>query len=274
MKIPNLNPLRMLFSIWQHRYLIGQLVRRDVILKYRGSYLGIGWSFLYPLLLLATFTVVFGGVFDGRWARGQNDGMKSLDLALFMYCALVVFNPFSEVATATPRLMLANQNLVKRIIFPTEILPLVTLLSASVHGLTHVFILALISMLAGHAHVTVVVAPIVLLPVWLFTLGVAWLFSVLGVYVRDLAHGMPVIMQLCMFLLPVFYPLTAAPSFLRTLHAFNPIAMAMEDMRRTVIMGLWPDWGAWFLMSVVGLFFAAAGYATFMRCKEEFADVL
>lgn len=273
MTISTFNPIHILIDLWRHRYLIGQLVRRDVLLKYKGSYLGVGWSFLYPLLLLSAFTLVFGGVFGGRWG-GASGGMKGLELALFMYCALVVFTPFSEVITTTPRLLLANQNFVKKIIFPTEILPLVTLLSASVHGAAHLLILLLAALLAGHVHASLLFAPIALLPVWLFTLGLAWFLTAAGAYVRDLAHGMPVLAQLLMFMLPVFYPLSAAPGFLRTLHAFNPLALAMEDMRRTVLMGLAPNWSGWLAMLVTSLAFATLGYAFFTRCREEFADVL
>lgn len=273
MTTSTLNPLNIAPMLWRHRYLIGQLVRRDVLLKYRGSYLGIGWSFLYPLLLLVTFTLVFGGVFGGRWGSA-GEGMRGLELALFIYCGLAVFIPFSEVISTAPRLLLSNQNFVKKIIFPTEILPLVSLLSATIHGTAHLLLLLLAALLAGHAHASMLLAPIALLPVWLFTLGLAWLITAAGVYVRDLAHGMPVLVQLLMFLSPVFYPLSAAPGFLRTLHSFNPLALAMEDMRRTVLMGQPPDWGNWLAMLATGFIFAALGHAFFVRCREEFADVL
>lgn len=270
---PALNPLQTFRSITRHHYLIGQLVRRDVLLKYRGSMLGIGWSFLYPLLLLSAFTLVFGGVFGGRWGGGIGD-MKGLELALFIYCGLVVFTPFSEVATTAPRLLLGNQNFIRKIIFPSEILPLVSLLSASIHGAAHLLLLLLAALMTGHAHGSLLLAPAALLPAWLFTLGLAWFFAAAGAYVRDLTHGMPILVQLLMFLSPVFYPLAAAPELLRTLHGLNPLALAMEDLRRTVIMGLPPDWHAWLLMFCVGLVCSMVGYAFFMRCREEFADVL
>lgn len=273
MSTMTLNPLHIFADIHHNRYLLGQLVRRDVLLKYKGAYLGIGWSFLYPLLLLVAFTLVFGGVFGGRWSN-SGEGMHGFELALFIYCGLTVFSPFSEVISVAPRLLLANQNFIKKIIFPTEILPLVTLLSASVRGIAHLLLLLLAALITGHVHASMLLTPIALLPVWLFTLGLSWFITAAGAYVRDLAHGMPVLVQLLMFLSPVFYPLAAAPGFLRTLHTINPLALAMEDMRRTVIMGLPPDWGNWMVMLATCLVFAALGYAFFMRCREEFADVL
>lgn len=268
-----LNPAAIFANLAQHRYLIVQLVRRDVLLKYRGSILGIGWSFLYPLLLLFAFTLVFGGVFGGRWGTGSN-GMKGLELALFIYCGLAIFTPFSEVLSVAPRLLLANQNFVKKIIFPTEILPLVSLLSASVHGSAHLAILTIAALLTGHAHPSLLFIPLALLPIWLFTLGLAWFITAAGAYVRDLAHGMPVLVQLLMFLSPVFYPISAAPGFLRNIHAFNPLAQAIEDLRRVTLIGMPPEWGRWFLMFTVSISFAMLGYAFYIHCREEFADVL
>lgn len=267
------NPLHIVADVCRHRYLITQLTRRDVLLQYRGSYLGIGWSFLYPLLLLSAFTIVFSGVFGGRWAE-HGGSTKGIELALFIYCALVVFSPFSEVLTNTPRLLLVNQNFVKKIIFPTQILPLISLLSASVRGVAHLLLLLLATIISGHVHFSAILLPIVLMPVWLFTLGLAWIVTAVGAYVRDLAHGMPILMQMLMFLLPVFYPIKAAPRILRDLNAINPLALAIEDVRRTVLTGQLPNWGTWWAMLVGALIFAYLGYVFFMSCREEFVDVL
>jgi lipopolysaccharide transport system permease protein len=181
---------------------------------------------------------------------------------------------FSEVITSAPRLLLANQNFIKKIIFPTEILPLVSLLSASVHGMANLILLVLAAFISGHTHTTAFLVPLALLPVWLFTLGLAWFTTAAGAYVRDLAHGMPVLMQMLMFMLPVFYPLNATPALLRTLNALNPLALAMEDIRRTIISGQLPNWTSWLVMLIIGLFFLVLGYGFFRYCKEEFADVI
>ena len=260
-------------SLVANRYLIYQLVRREVVLKYRGSVLGLGWSFLYPLLLLAAFTLVFGGVFGGRWGDG-NQGKSVIEMALFIYCGLTVFTPFAEVITNAPRLLLSNQNFVKKIIFPTEILPVVSLLAASIHALAHLALLALGAVLTGQVHPGGLLLPVILLPVWLFTLGLAWVITAAGAYLRDLAHGIPVLTQLLMFVLPVFYPGNAAPDLLKTLNAYNPLALAMEDMRRILLAGLLPEWNAWFTTFAIGVACTVTGYAFFMRCREEFADVL
>lgn len=262
-----------LSSLVAHRFLIYQLVRREVVLKYRGSVLGLGWSFLYPLLLLGAFTLVFGGVFGGRWGAGIQ-GRGAIEMALFIYCGLAVFTPFAEVVTNASRLLLANQNFVKKIIFPTEILPVVSLLAASIHGVAHLMLLLLGAILAGQVHAGAVLLPVVLLPVWLFTLGLAWLITAAGAYLRDLAHGIPVLTQLLMFVLPVFYPGEAAPGPLKALNACNPLALAMEDLRRILLAGQPPDWTSWVAALAGAAACAGVGYAFFMRCREEFADVL
>jgi lipopolysaccharide transport system permease protein len=267
-----LNPIKITRAILQHRYLIAQLVRRDLILKYRGSVLGIGWSFLYPLLLLFTFSLVFGGVFGGKWAN--KSALHGLDLTLFIYCGIIIFTPFSEVITTAPRLLLANQNFVKKIIFPTEILPLVTLLSACAHSMVHIAIVILAGLLTGHAHPSLFLVPLVVIPFWLFTLGIAWFVTAAGAYIRDLTHVMPVLLQLLMFLSPVFYPISASPGILQTIHQFNPLALSMDLLRQVIIEGAFFDVGVWTLMTLSCVAIAIFGYAFYNSCREEFADVL
>lgn len=259
-----------LSGLLSHRYLIGQLVRREVLLKYRGSILGIGWSFLYPLLLLAAFTLVFGGVLGTKWGTLGS----GIELALFIYCGLLVFTPFAEVASTTPRLLQNYQAYVKKIVFPTEVLPLVSVLAATMHGLANLLVLILAAALFGYSPPMLLLTPLILLPAWLFTLGTAWFLAAAGAYVRDLIHVMPVFVQLLMFLSPVFYPLEAAPAWLQQIHLANPLAAAMEDTRRVVLHGLQPQWGTWLVMLLIGSLAAILGHAFFVRGKEEFADVI
>jgi lipopolysaccharide transport system permease protein len=267
------HPLNPLPSLIAHRYLLGQLIRREVLARYRGSALGIGWSFLHPLLLLFAFTLVFGGVFGGRWG-GNPEGQTGFAMALFIYCGLAVFVPFAEVIGNAPRVLVANQHFVRKLVFPLETLPLAALAAATIHGIAHVLLLVVASMLAGHVHATALLVPVLLLPAWLLTLGLAWAFAAAGAYVRDIGHGMPVFTQLLMFGLPVFYPVSAAPDPLRAINLFNPVAVAMEDLRNALVAGSPPDWERWFLMLGLGAMCALLGHAFFIRCREEFADVL
>lgn len=268
-----MSPLNPLPSLIAHRYLLGQLIRREVLARYRGSALGIGWSFLHPLLLLFAFTLVFGGVFGGRWGA-EDAGKTGFEMALFIYCGLAVFVPFSEVIGSAPKVLVANQHFVRKVVFPLETLPLASLAAASIHGAAHVLLLALAVMLAGHIHATALLAPLILLPAWLLTLGLAWGLAAAGAYVRDIGHGMPVLTQLLMFALPVFYPSSVAPGPLRAINEINPVALAIEDLRRSLIAGAAPDWDRWLAMLAIGAGSAVLGHALFAHCREEFADVL
>ena len=263
--------MEILHKFKQTQYLLSQLVRRDILLKYRGSILGIAWSFLYPIILLTAFTFVFGTVLNTKW----NLKGSGIDLALFIYCGLIVFTPFAEVVSVTPRLIQSYQAYVKKIVFPTEILPLVTVFSATIHGLVNLIVLVSVATLAGYHNISkILFLPIFLLPAWMFVLGIAWFFTAIGVYVRDLIHVIPVFTQLVLFLSPVFYPIDAAPPVLRQICRFNPLAMAMENTRHAVLEGAAPDFGHWMIMFSACFFIAVTGYIFFRHCKEEFADAL
>lgn len=265
------NPSQIVSSLIKHSYLIGQLTKRDVLLKYRGSYMGIGWSFLYPLLLLLIFTFVFGKILGAKWSQPSN---HSAPFALIMYCGLIVFNIFAEVASSAPRLIHGYQSYVKKIIFPVEILPVVLVLTACTHAAVNLFILLLASALFGEVHITILLTPIVLLPMVLFAFGVAWFLAAAGVFVRDLVHVMPVFVQIVMFLSPVFYAVHYVPEYLQWFYRVNPLGAVIEDMRRVVLWGQTPKWESWGLTMLVSLVIAVLGYAFFQNGKEEFADVL
>jgi lipopolysaccharide transport system permease protein len=255
----------------QRAYLLGQLIRRDVLLKYRGSYLGLSWSFFHPLLLLAAFTIVFSHILGSRWTA---PGQPGIPQALLIYCGLVVFSPYSEVLATASRLLLSYQNYVKKIVFPTEILPLALVGTATLHAGANLLVLTAVAALAVGPHWTMLLAPVVLLPAWLFLLGVAWMLAALGAFVRDLVHVMPVFAQMLMFLSPIFYPAQLVPKPLASFYALNPLAQPIEDLRRVLLMGTEPHWAQWVVMLLIGGTVAILGYFFFTRSKEEFADVL
>lgn len=262
-------PSASFLALFAHRYLIGQLVRRDVLLKYRGSYLGIGWSFLYPLLLLAVFSLVFGRFMGSNWPR-----YGEAPQALVIYCGLVVFTPFAEILGSAPRLLLGYQNYVKKIIFPTEILPVMQVFSASLHALVNAAILLTATLLTCGFKPTQLLLPLMLLPPLLFALGIAWFLAAAGVFVRDLVHVMPVFSQMLMFLSPVVYPAELVPHQFRWIVLVNPLAPMIENVRAALLPGPGPDWLAWSASLAVGIAAAFLGLSFFLKGKEEFADVL
>jgi lipopolysaccharide transport system permease protein len=265
-------PIEMITVLWRHHALIIASVKREVLGRYRGSILGLFWSFFNPLFMLAVYTFVFSEIFKARWS--QNSDSKT-EFALVLFAGLVVFTLFAECINRAPSLILGNPNYVKKVVFPLEILPIVTLLSA----LFHSFISLVVWLLAyviffGLPHLTVLYLPIVILPFLLFILGLCWALSSLGVYLRDVSQFISVITTILMFLSPIFYPATALPEDYRHLLYLNPLTPVVEQTRDVLFWGKNPD----FMMLVVywaaSAFIAWLGFAWFQKTRKGFADVL
>lgn len=269
--MPALNPPHIFSDLWQHRHLLGMLVRRDVLLKYRGSMLGIGWSFLHPLLLLLIFSLVTSSVLGGRWP-GAVQGGHAIPLAI--YCGLVIFTPFSEILSGAPRLLQSYASYVKKIVFPTHVLPLMMVLSATLHATINLLLLLIALALFSQWHATLLLLPLVLLPAFLLACGIAWMLAAAGVFVRDLAQVMPVFTQVLLFLSPVFYPAEVIPPRWQWLYQLNPLTATIENLRRVALHGHLPDWKIWTVTLIVGLSTVLLGYVLFRHGQEEFADVL
>lgn len=259
--------------IWKNRELIYQLTKREVAGRYKGSYLGVLWSFLTPILMLLVYTYVFGVVFKARWDNVQTDSQAQF--ALILFCGLIAFNIFSEVVSKAPNLILSNVNYVKKVVFPLEVLPLMLLGSSLTQGAINLFILLLAQILiVGSIHLTIVLIPVVLLPVALLALGLGWLLSSLGVFLRDMGHIIGLILTVLMFLSPIFYPVSAIPNDMRYIYQINPITAVVENMRLVVIWGQSPDWGTWLTGLLIGVVFFILGYLWFVKSKKAFADII
>ncbi len=266
------SPVEMVASFWRNRSLILTLVKRDVIGRYRGSMLGIFWSFFNPLFMLAVYTFVFSVVFKARWGGGNN---SKTEFALVLFAGLIVFNLFAECANRAPGVILANVNYVKKVIFPLEILPWVSLGSALFHAVISLGVwIAAYILLFGVPHVTMLLLPCVFLPLIFFIMGVSWALASLGVYLRDVSQFVTILTTVLMFLSPIFYPVTALPESYRSLLLLNPLMPAIEQTRDVLYWGRVPAVymaGAYF---IVTFFIAWAGFAWFQKTRKGFADVL
>jgi lipopolysaccharide transport system permease protein len=264
-----LNPFRVLSGLWPHRYLLGQLVKRDVQLRYRGV-LGVLWIFLSPLLLLAIFAFIFGEIFQARWPQ-QKDG--TLPFWLLLYSGLITFNLFAETLSRAPTSVRGSPSFVKKIIFPLQILPVVPLGAALVHGAFNLLVLLIALAWTGGLHGQILLFPVLLLPVLLLALGLSWFVAAWGVFIKDVTQVVPMFVQMLLFLSPVFYPVSAVPQVLQPIYRFNPLGVVI-DSSRAAVSGQPIDWAAWGL--ALGFCTAALilGYAFFQHSREEFADVL
>jgi len=267
-----LSPLAPLRLALGQRALLVQLVRRDILGRYRGSLLGLAWSFVTPLAMLAIYTFVFGTVFKARWNPEAPEGPLAFALALF--AGLIVFNLFAEVASRAPGLITANPNYVKKTVFPLALLPISAVAAALFHaGMSLAILLATLALL-GQLNEWALTLPLLWLPFLAFVLGLAWWLASLGVFVRDLNQVMGMTVTALLFLSPVFYPASALPEALRPWIFLNPLAFPIEATRQVLVQGQPPDWTALGGYALAALLFAWSGWAWFARTRKGFADVL
>ena len=267
-----LDPIALARNLWAQRELIFQLTKRDILGRYRGSYLGLAWSFLTPLLMLTIFTLVFGIIFQARWGL-ENE--SRFHFALVLFCGLIVFNVFSECVTRAPGLVLNQPQYVKKIRFPLEILPVVVFLSAAVHAAASLLILLLGLWLGvGILNWTAVLFPLVILPLALLCLGLSWWLASMGVYFRDIGQIMGVATMAVLFLSPIFYPISSIPEWLQPFYQLNPLTLIIANARATLIWGDPPNWVHLSLGLAANLLIGLLGYAWFQRTRQGFADVL
>jgi lipopolysaccharide transport system permease protein len=271
--LPLLNPVSLAAGIARHRHLVLQLARREIHGRYKGTTLGLLWSLGTPLVLLATYTFVFGIVFRARWPGQASSDLGEFGLVLF--CGLVAFGIFSELVGRAPSLVLGVPNYVKKVVFPLEVLPVSALLAALFQATIGLGVIVAAQIATGRAvHPTWLLLPVVIVPIACLSLGIAWALSALGVFVRDLQPSVALVLQVLFFVTPIFYPLQAVPAAARPVIAWNPLATLVEQVRQVVVFGqvpaLWPLVTSWGVALVV----MQLGYAVFMRSKKAFADVM
>jgi lipopolysaccharide transport system permease protein len=254
----------------RHRYLVMQMVRREVMARYQGSILGVGWGVLSPLLILGAYTFVFRTVFKTRWPGG---GDSTGEFVLQMFAGLLIFNLFSELLTRAPRVVLEQPNLVKRVVFPLETLSWVAVGAVMFNAVIALVILVAASAVLG-SHVTpwVLATPLVLACTVPMLLGFCWLLSGLGVFLRDIGHVIGPAVSLLLFVSPVLYPTSALPPFLTNLLWLNPLTVPIENMRQLIIKGVPPDWAVLIAYTAVGMLFAVAAHRLFERVRPAFSD--
>lgn len=265
----NFNPFGIVVALYPNRYLLGQLIKRDVLLRYRGAMFGVLWIFLSPLLMLGIFAFVFGHIFQARWPQQQ----EGLPFWLILYSGLIVFNIFAEAVSRSPSAVRSYPSFVKKIIFPVDILPLVPLGAGLVHGAFNFLIFLIALAWTGNLHGQILLFPVLLIPVLLLALGFSWFLAAWGVFIKDMTQIVPLFVQMLLFLSPVFYPVQAVPQPLQPLYQLNPLGSVIEACRASIV-GQPLDWVAWGWVLAFSLGAMLFGLAFFQHSREEFADVL
>lgn len=267
-------PISLFAGFWRERRLIGQLIRREVLGRYRGSIMGVAWSFLYPLLMLAVYTFVFSVVFEAKWP-GMLEGQSKSRFALLLFIGVIAHGLLAEAITKAPALIVGNANYVKKVVFPLETLGWSLVGSAAFHACVSILILLGAKwLLEGWVPITAWWLPVILLPLGFYALGAAWLLASLGVFIRDIAQLTGVFATVLMFLAPVFYPIAALPEEYRGWAYANPLTVAIEQSRAALFANTAPDAAALLSYYALGLAFMVFGYWWFQKSRRGFADVL
>lgn len=248
------------------------MVRREVIGRYKGSAMGVVWSFLNPVLMLVVYTFVFSVVFKARWGAGSDSRTQ---FAIVLFAGLIIHGLFAEVLNGAPSLVLANVNYVKKVIFPIEILPVVSTGAALFHAIVSLLVLLGASVLLnGHVPWTAAFIPLVVLPLLVLAVGIGWVLASLGVFVRDVGQVVSLLSSVLLFLSPVFFPSEALPQFLRPWMLLNPLTFIIEQARDVLIWGRQPQWLGLAAYLAGAATFAWFGFFWFQKTRKGFADVL
>lgn len=258
-------------SIYTNRSLLRSLVIRDIQTRYRGTMLGFLWAVIYPLMMLAVYAFVFGGVFNARW--GSGGGIK--DFVLMLYCGLIAHAVFSETLSRSPSAILSNPGYVKKVVFPLELLTISHLASAVFNALIGLGLLCLFLLIQYQSiPLTALYVPLVFAPLLLLTIGLAWFLAAIGVFFRDVGQMIGVIMSVLLFLSPVFYPASSAPALAQRLIYLNPLTYPIEELRAVLIVGNQLDCVQWLVYCVVSVAAAIGGLWIFQKSRPAFADVI
>ena len=264
---------KFLGSVTKQRELCWRLTEREVLGRYRGSALGLGWSFITPLAMLAVYTFVFSQVFDARWGSLEQTG--PFGFAVNLFAGLIVFNLFSECIIRAPTLITSNPNYVKKVVFPLEILSCVTVGSAIFHATISMAVLLVFEVIAfKHIPLTILWIPIIWTPLIIGTLALTWILSAAGVFLRDIGQLIGVAVNMLMFLSPIFYPASALPDQWQLILQLNPLAQVIEQTRRVAVLGMQPNLSYIVIGTALALAACESSFRIFTKSKKAFADVI
>lgn len=261
------------FDAWlNHRSLTLQMTRRDVLGRYREASFGLLWSLFSPFLMLLIYTLAFGYILKSRWP-GTSGNIA--DFSMLLFVGLIVHGFFAECLNRAPGLIVGNPNLVKRIVFPLQILPWMVVLSGLFHAVANSIVFMLLNLaMRGEIVPTLPLLPLVLLPLALASLGVGWLLSSLSVFLRDIAQITGVLATALLFLSSAIVPVSTLPPEYQLAFYLNPLTFIIDQAREVAFWGRMPNWTGLGLYSVGALLFAYFGYAVFQKTRQGFADVI
>jgi lipopolysaccharide transport system permease protein len=265
-------------NVWQPLWqlpsradLIFSFAKRELLGRYKGSALGIAWAVLTPVVMIAIFTFIFAGIFGARFGASSSHW----DYALYLFCGLLPWSMFQESVQQSANTIVVHSNLVKRVVFPLEALPAAQVFAALGSQLFATIALLVVTIIIRQQlNLTVLWLPVLLIPQLLFALGFAWLIASLGVFLRDIAQGVTLLLMAWMYLTPIIYPEGIVPARFRWFIDLNPFTPLVRSYRRIFLDGQMPDWGGLIYFAVVAVVIFVFGYWWFARTRKGFADVI
>jgi lipopolysaccharide transport system permease protein len=258
-----------LLKLFRYRGLIQTLVVRDLKARYRGSVLGFFWSFFNPLLLLLIYTFVFTKVLVGIHPEEMEP------YALFMFCGILPWTWFSSSVLESSNTLIAGGNLIKKVLFPAEVLPIVTVLANMVHFFLGLVILAafLIYYQRPIEGLQLLWFPVIVLVQLVFTIGLALFLSAMTVHFRDLKDLLSNLVQFWFFATPIIYPMQTIPENMRWWLNLNPMTHLMISYQEVLFFpGPHGHWKWLMALAVGSVLVFLLGYFVFDRLRDSFAE--
>jgi lipopolysaccharide transport system permease protein len=251
--------------------LIAALAQRELATRYRGSVLGVLWAIITPVVMIAIYTFIFAGIFGARFGAGGT----AWDYALYLFCGLLPWTAFQESVQLSSDIIVLRANLVKRVVFPLETLPVAQTLVAFANQMFGMLALVVaVLVVERKLHATLLWLPALLVPHFIAALGAAWLVASIGAFLRDTGQITGLVLTAWMFLTPIIYPETVVPESYRSFIEANPFTPLVRCYRRIIIEGMGPDWPGLAYFTAFALTLFAFGYWWFAKTRKNFADVI
>lgn len=258
--------MKMMREIWEYRAMISSLVKRDLRGRYKGSVLGFFWTFLNPLFQLLVYTFVFSTI--------MRAGIK--DYYLFLFVALIPWNYFSSCVSGGAGCVVGQKDLLSKIYFPREVLPISYVLSQLVNMLLTFLVLFGVLLVSGKGIILSlwIYLPVIILVETMLAFGLTMLFSAITVYFRDMQFLLGIITMAWQFLTPVMYSIDMVPEDLRKLFHLNPMTSVILAYRDVFYYQQAPQVSTLLSGTIMGIFFMIIGWFIFQKLKKRFAEVI
>lgn len=252
-------------NLYNYRELIKTSVKKDIGGKYKHSFLGVLWSFVNPLLQIAVYAIIFPLI--------MRNSIENY--TVFMICGLIPWTYFSTVLNRASFIMIENGNILKKVYFPREILPLSLVTSETVNFLIScVLILAFVLITGMGVSIYILAFPIVLIAQYIMLIGLSLIFSSVTVYFRDLQHFIGVILQLFFYATPIVYSIDVIPEQFRWILQLNPMTYIIDGYRDIFYKQEMPDFETLGIIILIGLAGTIIGYLIFNKLQKRFAEEL